>query len=268
MSKRTRDLPFDRGALIPNEQPRHLTLVANPRPGQLDDDRPLRRSIEPLVLRRPELAPVLSRAMTDVIDVLEFGDQTPPDLIREIERAAAIAMTEAYEPIVDAASRLARSTAATRTTEAASVRKRAKEAAALVAQTTADLRQRHNQLVERVATEATTAARTAAASSVPGHKLAARKQATEKANAVRGAAAARAEQRAAAAAVTAAAADHAAAQLDTEAEQAAILVEHDALQAAAAIQATALSIMYEIAIDAACRHFLVPRPTPDDPRVR
>ena len=252
------------GAPIPNEQPLHLTLIVNPSPDQVDDNPPLRNSVELLLLRRPELAPVLSRAMSDVIDALEFGDQPPPDLIRELENVAAAAMTEAYEPIADAASRLARSTENSRTTEASEVRRRAEEAAVLVSQTTTILRQRHDRLVQRVAKEATAAPRAAAASSVPGHQLDAGKQATAKANAVRDAE--RADQRAAAAVLTAAAADEAAARLAIAAEYAAAIVERDALQAAAAIQATALSIMYEIAIDAACRHFLVPITRSDDPR--
>jgi hypothetical protein len=224
----------------------------------MNPDRPPRQSVELVLLRRPELAPVLAQAMSDVINALELGKQALPDLIREIEQAAATAMAEAYEPVADAASRLARSTETSRTTEAASVRNRARETAALVAQTMTALRRRHDQLVERVAKEATTTARTVAASSVPGNKLAARKHAHQQASTVRDAATARADQRAAAAVLTALAAGQAAAQLATEAEQAAILVEHDALQAAAAVQATALTIMYEIAIDAACRHFLVP----------
>jgi len=214
--------------------------------------------VEPLLLRRPELAPVLSRAMVAIIDALEFGEQTPPELIGELEYAAATAITEAYEPIAHSAALLARSTEASRTTEAASVRRRAQETATLVSETTAALRERHDRLVERVAKEAKSAARTAAASSVPGHKLAARNRAVQQANAVLVAAAARADQRAAAAILTATAADEAAARLAIESEQAAGLVEGDAFQAAATIQAAALSIMYEIAIDAACRHFLVP----------
>ena len=258
-------MTFYGGAPIANEPPRRLTLVASPSLGQVDDEGPLRGSVEPLLDRRPELAPVLSRAMSDVIDALEFGEQPPPDLVGELEHAAATAMAEAYEPIADAASRLARSTKASRTTEAASVRRRAEETAALVSATTTALRQRHDRLAQRVAKEAATAARAAAASSVPGHKSAARKQATQAANAVRDAAALRADQRAAAAALTAAAADQAAFRLATEAEHAARIVERDALHAAAAIKATALSIMYEIAIDAACQHFLVPISRPDDP---
>jgi len=265
VERSTRDTS-DGGAPMPNEQPPSLTLVANPSPDQVDDEHPSRKSVEPLLLRRPELAPVLSRAMSAVIDAMEFGDQTPPDLIRELENTAATAMAEAYEPIADAAFRLARFTETTRTTEAAEVRRRAEEAAVLVSQTMTTLRQRHDRLVQRVAKEATAAARAAAASSVPGHKLAARKKATEKANAVRDAAAERADQWAAAAVLTAAAAEQAAARLATQAEYAAAVVERDALQAAAAIQSTALSIMYEIAIDAACRHFLVPISRSDDQR--
>jgi hypothetical protein len=258
-------IAFYGGARISNERPRHLTLVANPSPGQKDDDRPPRDSVVPLLRRRPELEPVLAHAMSAVIDALNFGDQTPPDLIREIEHAAASAMSEAYEPIADAASRLARFTEASRTTEAASVRKRAEKAADLVADTMVALRQRHDRLAERVAHEATTAARVLASSSVPGQKVAARHQAAQQANAVRNAAAARAEQRAAVAALTAAAAKQAEVRLAIEAEQAAAIVERDAFQAAAAVQATALSVMYEIAIDAACRHFLVPLRRTDDP---
>ncbi|HWI00282.1 MAG TPA: hypothetical protein VNT27_08115, partial [Propionibacteriaceae bacterium] len=231
----------------------------------MNADRPIRDSAEPpLLLRRPELAPVLSRAMSAVINALELGEQPPPDLIRDLEHAAATAMTEAYEPIAQAASRLARSTETSRTIEAANGRKRAEETAALVSATTAALRQRHVRLVERVAKEAGTAARCAAASSVRGHKIAARNQADQVANSVRDAAAARSDQRAAAAILTAAAADQAAARLAIQADHAAELVERDAVQAAAAVQATALTIMYEIAIDAACRHFLVPLPKPDD----
>lgn len=144
------------------------------------------------------------------------------------------------------------------------MRRRVEETAALVAETTTALRQRHDRLVERLANDATAAARAAAASSVPGYKLAARNQAIQQANAVRNAAAARADQRTAAAALTAAAADQARTRLALEAEQAAGLVERDAFQAAALIQATALSVMYEIAIDAACQHFLVPLSSPDD----
>jgi hypothetical protein len=203
--------------------------------------------------------------MTAIIDALEFGEQTPPELIRELEHAAATAMDEAYEPIAQAAALLARSTETSRTTEAASVRRRARDTAALVSKTMAALRERHDLLVERVAKEATSAARAAAASSVPGQKLAARSQAIQQANAVLDAAAARADQRAAAAILTATAADQAAARLAIESEGAADLVERDARQAAAAIQATALSIMYEIAIDAACRHFLVPTTRTDGP---
>jgi hypothetical protein len=202
--------------------------------------------------------------MSAIIDVLEFGDQTPPDLIRELEHAAATAVTEAYEPVAHCADLLARSTELSRTREAGSVRRRAGDTAALVSETTAALRERHDRLVERVANEARSASRAAAASSVPGHKLAARKQAVQQANAVRDAASARADQRAAAAMLTAAAADQAAVRLALESEHAAGIVERDALQAAAAIRATALSIMYEVAIDAACRHFLVPTSRTDD----
>jgi len=234
----------------------------------VDFDRTQRPSAGPFVVRRPELAPVLSRAMSAVIDALELDEQTSPDLIRALEHAAATAMTEAYEPIADAASRLARSTGISRTTEAASVRKKAEEIAALVSETTTALRQRHDRLAERVAQDATTAARAAAASSVPGHKLAAKKQAVQKANAVRDAAAARADQWAAAAVLTAAAADQAEVWLAIETENAAVIVERDARHAAAAIQAAALDLVYEVAIEAACRRFVVPNQKPDDPHVR
>ena len=200
--------------------------------------------------------------MSAVIDALELGEHIPPDLISELEHAAATAMTEAYEPIADAASRLARSTGISRTTEAASVRKKAEEIATLVSETTTALRQRHDRLAERVAAEATTAARATAASSVPGYKLDAKKQAIHRANAVRDAAAVRADQLAAIAALTAAAADQAGVRLANEAERAAVIVERDALRAAAAVQAAALELVYEIAIDAACRQFAVHIPRP------
>jgi hypothetical protein len=203
--------------------------------------------------------------MSAVIDALGFGERTPPDLIREIETAAATAMTEAYEPIADAAARLARSTEANRATEEARVRRRAEETAALVLETATALRQRQNQLAEREAQEATTAARLLAASSVPGHKLDAKKQAVQEASSVRDAAAGRAAEWSATAVLTAAAAEQAAARLAAEAEHAAAIVERDTTQAAAAVQARALEVMYEIAIDAACRHFLVPTPRLEDP---
>jgi len=211
--------------------------------------------VAPFVLDRPELASVLVLAMSAVVDVLELGDQIPPDLFRELEQAAAIAMTEAYEPVASAASRLAQATEASRRTEAASVRRRAEKTTALVSETATSLRRRHEQLTERVAEDATTAARILAASSVPGFKLDAKRQAVQKAYAVRDAAAARADQREANAAVTAAAADQAAAQLASQAEHAAVIVQEDTVQAAAAVQAAVLDMMYEIAIDAACRHF-------------
>lgn len=202
--------------------------------------------------------------MSAVMDALQLDEQTPPALIDELEHAASTAMTEAYA-IADAASRLAQSTKSSRATEAADVRKRAKETAALVSETTTALQQRHDLLAQRMAEEATTAARIAAGSSVPGYKLHAKKQAIQDANAVRDAAAARTAQRAAAAVLTAAAADQAAIRLAVEAEHAAVIVERDALQAAAAIQATALDVMYEIAIDAACQHFIGSTTGPEDP---
>ena len=41
----------------------------------------------------------------------------------------------------------------------------------------------------------------------------------------------------------------------SEAEHAAVIVEGDTLQAAVAVRATVLDLMYEIAVDAACRQF-------------
>ena len=128
--------------------------------------------------------------MTAVIEVLALGEQTPPDVIRELEDAAATAMAEAYEPIADTASRLARANEASRTTEAAYVRRRAEATAALVSDTAAALLQRQGRLTERGAEEATAAARAVAAASVPGYKFDAKKQAVQKAYAVRDAAAA------------------------------------------------------------------------------
>jgi hypothetical protein len=243
---------------IPIERPRHLRLVESPSPGQAHDDLTPRPRSEPILLRRLELAPVLSRAMSAVIDALELGEQTPPGLIPELEHVAATAMIEAYEPIAEAAFRLARSTETSRTAQAANVQRRAEETAALVSETTTALRQHHDRLAARVAEDARTAARAAAASSVPGHKLEAKKHAIHTANAVRFDAAVRADQRAAAAALTAAAAARAEIRLAVEADRAAVIVERDALQAASVIQATALDVMYEIAIDAACRHFVDP----------
>lgn len=238
--------------------------MENPGVSQREKSPTLRDVADPPLVSHPELAPVLSQAMSAVIAALEFGEQTPPDLIRGLEAAAATAMAEAYEPIAEAASRLARSTETIRTTKAVGVRKRADETAALVFDTMNALQQRHDRLAQRVEAEAATAARTLARSSVPGHKLAAKHQAVRKATAVRDAASARADHRAAVAALTAAAADQAAVQLASEAEQAAVIVDRDALQAAAVIRATALSVMYEVAIDAACRHFLVPLAGSDD----
>jgi hypothetical protein len=230
----------------------------------VDDDRTPRYPVEPVELR-PELVPVLARALSTVVDALGFGEQTPPGLIGELEHAAAVAMSKAYEPMAETSSRLAWFTESSRLEEAASARRRAAETLNLVSQTAIALQRRHDRLAEHVAEEATVAARSAAASSVPGHKLAARKQAFQKGTAVRVAAAMLVDQRAAAAALTAAAARQAALQLATETERAAATVERDALQAAANIQAIALTIMYEIAIDAACRHFLSPTPRTDDP---
>lgn len=204
--------------------------------------------------------------MSAVIDALELGEDTHLDVIEELERAAATAMTEAYEPIAAAASRLAGSTRASGATETASVRRKADDTAELVRETAAVLQQRHDQLAERVAAEATAAAEAAAASSVPGLKFEAKKRAIEEAAAVQEAAAARADQRAAAAALTAAAAERAALRLAIDAEQAAANVQRDAVQAAATVRATALDVMYEIAIDAACRHFAAAsEPRPNDP---
>jgi hypothetical protein len=93
-------------------------------------------------------------------------------------------------------------------------------------------------------------------------------EARSAARAVHGAAAARPDQRAALAVLTAEAADQAAVQLATETEHAADIVARDALQAAAAVQAAALNIMYEIAIDAACQHLLVPISRADHPRAQ
>jgi len=220
-----------------------------------DDDRPRQNSLEPFVLQRPELVPVLALAVSTILDVLELDEQTPPELIRELEHAAAVSMAEAYEPIAEAASRLAESTEASRTTHAASVRGRAETTAALVSETATALLHRHDRQTERAAADATTAARVLALASVPGHKLEAKKRAVEKAHAARDAAAARTDQRAVDAAVTALAADQAAIRLAIDAEHAAGIVEGSTLQAAAAAQATVLAMMYEIAIDAACRHF-------------
>ena len=60
--------------------------------------------------------------------------------------------------------------------------------------------------------------------------------------------------------MTALAADQAAARLAIAAEDAAVDVEGVTLQAAAAVQTTVLDMMYEIAIDAACRRFGQLRP--------
>ena len=214
----------------------------------------------PLLFRRPELEPVLALAMAATIDLLELDERTPPDLIRELEHSAPVAMTEAYEPIAEAASRLAQSVKASRTTEASSVRRRAEITASLVSETATALRERHGQLAERAAADATAAARILASSSVPGFKLDAKKQAVQKAYDIRDAAAARTEQREANAVVTALAADQAAARLAIAAEDAAVDVEGVTLQAAAAVQTTVLDMMYEIAIDAACRRFGQLRP--------
>jgi len=207
------------------------------------------------VLRHPELAPVLSRAMSAVIDALELGEETPPDVIAALEDAAATAMTEAYEPIAVAASRLSGSTETSRETEAASVRRKAAQTAALVVETATALQQRHDRLAEQATKETATAARLAAAASVPGFKAEAKKRAVQKAAAVQEAAAARDDRRAAAAALTAAAADGAAVRLALEAKNAAADVKRDAAHAAATVQAITFDVMYEIAIDAACRRY-------------
>jgi hypothetical protein len=241
---------------MPNDPKRHLALVADPSPpGPSADDRVRSASGAPPVLRHPELLPVLSRAMSVVVDALELGRETPADVLGQLEEAAAGAMSEAYEPIVVAADRLARATAATRATEAASLQLRAEQMAALVAETASTLKMRQGRLADRLAEEAMAAARAAAASSVPGSKYDARRRAIHEADAVRVAAAARADQRADTAVVTAAAADQAEARLALDAERAAIAVERDATRAAAAVRATALDVLYEIAIDAACRRF-------------
>ena len=54
-----------------NASIRHLTLVASPGRCQLVDDPALVGSVEPFVLSYPELVPVLSHAMSAVIDALE-----------------------------------------------------------------------------------------------------------------------------------------------------------------------------------------------------
>ena len=249
-----------------SERVRHLMLVADVAPDPFDCRTPA-RSVTVLDLRHPELAPVLRRAMSAVIHGLELDDQTPADLINELTNAAASAMTEAYQPFAEAQSRLARFTEASRDAEATSVRKRAREAAALVSETASALRHRHDLLAERLAEDTAGAARAAAGSSVPGYKSDARKQARRVADAARNAATARADRRAAAAALTAAAARQAEVELASEADRAARVVQHDALQAAATSQATAMSIMYEVAINAACRRFVIASRDPrDDPR--
>jgi hypothetical protein len=185
---------------------------------------------------------------------LNLGEHAPEDLIRELEHVAATALSEAYEPFAEAAFRLARSTEASRTTEEASVQRRAQRTAALVSDTTDALQERHERFAGRLAEEARTAARAAAASSVPGFKVDARRKANREADAVRRAAAARAEQRATAAALTAQAAEQAEARLAIESERAAVIVQRDALQAAATVRASALANVYEIAIDVVYRH--------------
>lgn len=245
---------------MPPEQPRHLALVADHRPHQANT-RERQRPRRPRTLAYPELVPVLSCAMSAVMDALQLGADPPQDVIGELEHAAATAMTDAYAPIAAAASRLAAATAARRATEAATVRKRAEETAALVAETAATLQQRHDRLAVRMAAEAAAVARLAAAASVPGLKFDARKRARQEADAVREAAAARADRRAASATQTAAAAEQAAAKLALEAEHAAATVARDAEKAAAAVLATALEAMYEIAVHAACRRYLA-IPTP------
>jgi len=56
------------------------------------------------VLQRPELVRVLALAVSMILDVWELDEQTSPELIRELEHAAAVSMAEAYEPIAEAAS--------------------------------------------------------------------------------------------------------------------------------------------------------------------
>lgn len=236
------------------EQIRHLTLIAIPNPGEEVQDAVLEPPVEPLVLRRPEVAAVLSRAVSAVADELGLGAQAPPRLIRELEHAAAIAMADAYEPIADTASRLRISAVNSRTTEAASVRKRAEQLAAVVSETASALQQRNDELAESMAAAAMKAARVAAASSVPGHKLEARRRAVQDAKVIRAAATARADQRAAAATLVASAARQAAVRLASETERAAVIVERDAFQAAGVIQSAALDMAYDVAVDAACRH--------------
>ena len=241
---------------MPDDPPRHLTLVADPRPlGPSADPNARPVPVSPSALRHPELVPVLARAMTAVVDALELGRETPADVLGQLEEAAATAMSEAYEPIVVAADRLARATAATRATEAASLHQRADQMASLVAETASTLHRRQGRLADRVAEDATAAARAAAASSVPGSKFDARRRAIQEADAVRLAAASRAVHQEAAAALAAESAEQAAVRLTVEAAEAADSVERDAAHAAASVQATALEVMYEIAIDAACRRF-------------
>ena len=68
-SASTRDCLLRRSPIV-IESSRQLILVANP--SLEDDDRPFADSVVPSLLRyHPELAPVLTRAMSDVIDVLE-----------------------------------------------------------------------------------------------------------------------------------------------------------------------------------------------------
>ena len=220
-------------------------LGRSPGTAQGLDRRPHARSIR-TYFGRPELAPVLSLAMTAVIDLLELGERTPPDLIRELEDAAAIAMAEAYEPIADAASRLARANEASRTTEAADVRRKAETTAALVSDTAAALQQRQGRLTERVAEDATAAARALAPSSVPGSSSTPRSKPfrrptpsgrSSRANRpTRGRCGRDRRGR-----------RPSGAQLASEAEHAAVIVEGDTLQAVAA--RPPLDLMYEIAID-------------------
>ena len=81
-SARTRDCLLGRSPIL-IESSRQPILVANP--SLEDDDRPFTDSVVPSLLRHhPELAPVLTRAMSDVIDVLEprgsrgFGSRSSP----------------------------------------------------------------------------------------------------------------------------------------------------------------------------------------------